>query len=135
MSAVTAIRAQRAINARRAERLGAALTTVMAADFVTGAAADFARVCSAKGEVVELVRRGEGESRIDFAARAKSLAAALGAPRLVFGGIDPDFDPEAVPEAPEAPQRGAHRPDWTAAHGCTPARRGRCGPSSTANGQ
>ena len=40
---------------------GAALATVVAADFVTGAAANFARVCSVTGEVVELVRRGEGE--------------------------------------------------------------------------
>jgi hypothetical protein len=101
VSAVTAIRAQRAINARRAERLGAALATVVAADFVTGAAASFARVCSPKGEVVELVRRAEGESRIDFTTRAKSLAAASGAPRLVFG-----VDPEAVLKAPEATQRG-----------------------------
>ena len=107
MSAVTAIRAQRAINERRAERRGAALTTVVAADFVTGGAADFARVCSVTGEVVELVRRGEGESRIDFAARAKSFAAALEEPRLVFGGIDRDLDPEAVHEAPEAPKQDA----------------------------
>ena len=106
MSAVTAIRAQRAINARRAERLGAALTTVVAADFVSGAAADFARVCSVTGEVVELVRCGEDESRIDFTARAKSLAAGLGAPQLVVGGIDPDFDPEAISAACETPQRG-----------------------------
>jgi hypothetical protein len=106
VSALTAIKAQRAINARRAERLGMSVATVTAADFVTGNAADFARVCSGKGEVLELVRRGESESRIDFAARAKSLAAASGAPRLVFGGVDPAFDPEAVHEASQPP-RGA----------------------------
>ena len=97
MSAVTAIRAQRAINARRAERLGAALATVVAADFVTGAATNFARVCSVTGELVELVRRGEGELRIGFSARARSLATALGAPRLVFGGNRPRFRPGGRP--------------------------------------
>ena len=44
---VTPMRAKRAVNARRAERLGAALATRwVAADFVTGATTDFARVCS-----------------------------------------------------------------------------------------
>jgi hypothetical protein len=80
---------------------------VIAEDFVRGGAANFARLCSAKGDVVEIVRRLEGESQASFHDRARSLVEASGRPRLVVGGIDPAFDPEATPEAPEAAQRGA----------------------------
>ncbi len=106
MSVASALRTQRAINLRRAERLTGTVSTLVAADFVTGGVADFARVCSAKGDVIELMRRGEGEPHAAFVERAKACTVGLGAPRLVFGGIDPGFDPEAVVEA-SLPPRGA----------------------------
>jgi hypothetical protein len=81
--------------------------TIVAENFVTGGAADFARVCSPKGVVVEIVRRLEGESHAAFHDRARGCVEASGSPRLVVGGIDPAFDPAAVHEAPHAPQRGA----------------------------
>jgi hypothetical protein len=87
--------------------VGHRLDTVVAADFVTGRRANFARACSAKGDVVELVRRESGEPHAAFLERARSRAIGLGAPRLVVGGIDPAFSPEAVLKAPEAPQRGS----------------------------
>ena len=104
MSVAAAIRYYRARDAQRAD-IGLA-SIVIAADFVTGGIANFARACSAKGDMIEIVRRGEGEPHRAFVERAKGLAVAIGAPRLVLGGIDPDFDPEAVPEAPEALPRG-----------------------------
>jgi hypothetical protein len=84
----------------------AAAATVVAADFVTGGEAKFARACSTKGEVIEIVRRDEDEPYSVFTERAQSLVSALGAPRLVVGGIDPAFDPEAIRGAYEAPPRG-----------------------------
>jgi hypothetical protein len=87
--------------------IGRRLDTVTAADFVTGGRADFGRACSAKGDVVELVRSEPGEPYDAFLERARSRGIGLGAPRLVFGGLDPAFDPQTVLEAPEAPQRGS----------------------------
>ena len=110
MSAVSALKIANSIAARRTERrfgsLSMLTTTVVAADFVTGREAGFARACSAKGEVIELVRQSEDEPGAAFIERARSLTAALGAPRLIVGGIDPDFDPEAIAEA-GLPPRGA----------------------------
>jgi hypothetical protein len=61
--------------------LDAAIAPVIAADFVTGAAPSFARICSAKGDVLEIVRRVEGESLTAFQNRASGLTEACGAPR------------------------------------------------------
>jgi hypothetical protein len=63
--------------------VGRRLDTAAAADFVTGARADFARACSAKGDVVELVRSESGEPYATFLERGRSRAIGLGAPRLV----------------------------------------------------
>ncbi len=87
--------------------IGHRLDTVTATDFVTGGRADFGRACSAKGDVVEVVRSAPGEPYDAFLERARIRGIGLGAPRLVFGGLDPAFDPETVLEAPEAPQRGS----------------------------
>jgi hypothetical protein len=104
--------------ARRADRLkrhfleveGATsgeLAIVEAANFVTGSRANFARICSAKGDVVKIVRRLADESVTAFRDRARSLTEASGCPRLVIGGIDPTFDLHAAPDALEPAPRGA----------------------------
>ena len=73
MSVAAAIRYYRARDAQRAD-IGLA-SIVTAADFVTGGRADFGRTCSAKGDVVELVR-GEGEPYDAFLERARSRELA-----------------------------------------------------------
>lgn len=88
----------------------AAVTVILAADFVTGFAASFARACSREGDVLGLMRRGEGEPQAAFYERARSLAMGFGAPRLIIGGIDPEFDPEAVCEACPPPARAIALP-------------------------
>jgi hypothetical protein len=90
--------------------------TIEVVDFVTGNLANFARACSPKGVVLEIVRRGEGEPYAAFLARAKSLAGGLGAPRLVVGGIHPAFDADAVCDAAEAPQGVILLPDGGGLH-------------------
>jgi hypothetical protein len=80
---------------------------IIASDFVRGGRADFGRLCSAKGDVVEIVRRDVGESHDAFLARASRRADRVGAPRLVIGGIDPDFDPGAILSHSETAPRGA----------------------------
>ena len=101
----------------RAERshLGTA-SVVIAADFATGGEAWFARVCSAKGNALEIIRRQEGESHAGFVDRARTATAALGAPRLVIGGLDPDFDPDALPWAPPPQPRAIALPEGTGLH-------------------
>jgi hypothetical protein len=103
MSLAAAIRYYRG---REHRAIGDSASIVIATDFVTNGAARFARICSANGEVIELVRQDEAEPHIAFVARARSLTACLGAPRLVVGGVGPDFDPEAAHEA-LAPPKGA----------------------------
>ena len=68
-------------------RLAPGAIPVIAADFVTGHAASFARLCTAKGDVTAIVLRDEGEAHASFVERARALAGALGSPRLVVGGI------------------------------------------------
>jgi hypothetical protein len=97
----------RLVRLKRDLRLDVAIAPVIAADFVTGGAASFARICSSKGDVLEVVRRTEGESYVAFHDRARDLTEAQEAPRLVIGGIDPSFSPGAVHEALEPPPRGA----------------------------
>jgi len=67
--------------------LGLETHVVEAVDFVTGGAADFARACSPKGDVIEIARRSEGEPYAAFVERASGLTVGLGAPRLVIGGL------------------------------------------------
>jgi hypothetical protein len=105
VSVASALKAQRAINAQLGERVAGAAPIILT-DFLTGGAASFARACSVEGDVIEFARRGEGEAYGAFVERSRSLAAGLGAPRLVVGGLDPEFDPGALPEG-SAPPRGA----------------------------
>jgi hypothetical protein len=98
------------IELETAQRLsfGRQTQIIEAVDFITGGVADYARACSQKGDVVEIVRRIEGEPYAAFVERARSLTVGLGAPRRIIGGIDPDFDPVAVLAQPEGQwQRGA----------------------------
>lgn len=67
MSVAAAIRYYRARDAQRAD-IGLA-SIVIAADFVTGGIANFARACSAKGDMIEIARRGEGEPHRAFVER------------------------------------------------------------------
>ena len=60
--------------------IGHRLDTVTAADFVTGGRADFGRACSAKGDVVELVRSEPGEPYDAFLERARNRGIGLGSP-------------------------------------------------------
>ena len=89
---------------------------IIVADFLSGGEACFARACSAKGDVIELVRRGEYESQDDFVERARGRAIALGTPRLVVGGFDPGFDADAVPWSPVAPREVITLPDGGGLH-------------------
>jgi hypothetical protein len=103
VSIAGSLRLMRDLNRRAEASSGRRAQILVAADFVRGGAADFARACSPRGGVVEVVRRLEGEPHAAFIERARSFAAALGAPRLVV----PAFTLDAAPEAPEAPQKGA----------------------------
>jgi hypothetical protein len=61
-----------------------------AADFVTGGEADFARAVNARGEVIGRWEAGADETHADFILRANRGTQALGAVRLIIGGI-PDL--------------------------------------------
>jgi hypothetical protein len=87
--------------------MGRQAQTVFASDFVRGGAANFCRACSRQGDVIEIIRRCEGEPYEDFLERSRSHTAALGAPRFIVGGVDPEFDPEAAYGPPEPAQRGS----------------------------
>ena len=115
MSVASALRAVREMKVEYRTMSGVA-SVVIAADFATGREAGFARACSAKGEVLEIIRREEDESHAAFVDRAKSATAALTAPRLVIGGLDPTFDPGALPWAPPPPPRAIALPEGTGLH-------------------
>jgi hypothetical protein len=85
----------------------AEIRVIEAADFVTGGEADFARAANARGIVVSSWHAGEGEARAEFLARAKHGAKALGAARLVIGGIPELADRPAIPSAIRPAPRGA----------------------------
>jgi hypothetical protein len=51
--------------------------TIEAVDFITGGGADFARACSLRGEVIEIIRRIKGEPYSGFIDRARSLNVGL----------------------------------------------------------
>jgi hypothetical protein len=80
---------------------------IVAEDFARGGVGNFGRLCDRRGDVVELVRRYEDEPYGAFLDRARRYRDRVGAPRLVVGGIDPDFDPGTVLPPPELIQRGA----------------------------
>jgi hypothetical protein len=82
----------------------AATAVVHATDFLTGGRANFARVIGRNGTVLELVRRSADEGYESFLQRARERATDA---RLVVGGVDPDFDPEAVYRLPEPAERGS----------------------------
>jgi hypothetical protein len=80
---------------------------LVAENFAFGGAADFARICSARGNVLETIRRADGERHAAFLDRVRGHAEASGMPQPVVGGIDPAFDPEAVYEPVESAEHGA----------------------------
>jgi hypothetical protein len=98
-SALTMLREARAL----AGNLAATepVPVVYAVDFITGGRANFARLIGRRGSVLELVHRRDDESYEVFLDRARGLTESSGAARLVVGGINPDFDPEAVLAPPE----------------------------------
>jgi hypothetical protein len=63
------------------------LQVLEAADFVTGGEADFAWAANARGDVLTTWRIGADETHPDFIVRSKRSAKAMGAARLVIGGI------------------------------------------------
>ena len=72
MSVASALRAVREMKVEYHTMSGVA-SLVIAADFATGGEAWFARACSAKGDVLEIIRREEDESHVAFVDRAKAL--------------------------------------------------------------
>jgi hypothetical protein len=95
--------------------VGLQAPTVIAEDFVRGGSPHFARRCSAKGDVLEIIRRTPGEPYAAFQDRVEGLAEASGSPRLVIGGIDPAFDPAGsleglIPPLIPRPSRSLLRP-------------------------
>ena len=70
MSTVSALRHQRAINMRRAERAAGAMTITVAADFLRGGAPKFARAFDRRGALVFSTQRLEDEPWAAFRARA-----------------------------------------------------------------
>jgi hypothetical protein len=90
----------------------ARLPVVEAADFVTGARADFARLVDDRGLVSAPLRREPGEEYNAFLTRLQAHGAATEARFAVVGGIDPGFDPRASDELGEpAPREAIVLPD------------------------
>jgi hypothetical protein len=88
VSAATAIRAQRAINARRAERGAGAVITTVAADFLHGGAPTFARVFDQRGALISAIQRREDEPWAAFRDRARAEAPKIADARsLLIGGL------------------------------------------------
>jgi hypothetical protein len=83
------------------------IRVVEAADFVTGSEADFARATNARGIVTASWRISDGGTRAEFLARAKQGAKALGAARLVIGGVPDLTDQPAISSAIRPASRSA----------------------------
>ena len=99
MSVASALRIQRAINARR--RRGWDVTVTAAADFLRGGAPTFARAFDRKGALVFTAERLENEPWTAFRARAGAEAGRVaGAASLLIGGL-PDGMPPPCFEAGE----------------------------------
>ena len=89
MSVASALKIQRAINARRAERRFGAMSTLTAADFLTGGAPVAAEAYDRKGaRVAAFARQEEERSFAAFRERIRDAARALpGAARVKLGGL------------------------------------------------
>jgi hypothetical protein len=86
------------------------LQVIEAVDFVTGGEADFARAANARGFVLATWQASLDEARADFLVRARSGARALGAARLLIGGIPRLADGAMLPIRP-APRDAIVMPD------------------------
>ena len=88
MSVASALKAQRAINLRRGARLAGSLSTLVAADFLTGGSPVTAEACDRKGAMIEAFSRLENEGPAAFRERVREAARALpGAARVKLGGF------------------------------------------------
>jgi hypothetical protein len=88
VSVVTAIRAQRAINMRRAEQRFGSTTVTTAADFLRGGAPTFARAFNRRGALLTTIQRAPGEAWAAFRARGVEEAGrTAGASSLLIGGL------------------------------------------------
>ena len=107
MSVASALKIQRAINARRAERRFGALSTLTAADFLTGGAPTAAEVYDRKGaRLAAFARQEEERSFAAFRERVREAARALpGAARVKLGGLARGPSAGFAWPAGERPQR------------------------------
>ena len=97
MSVASALRIQRAINMRRADRLAGDVTVTAAADFLRGGAPTFARAFDRKGALVFTAERLENEPWTAFRARAGAEAGQVaGAASLLIGGLPDGMPPHAL---------------------------------------
>ena len=88
MSVASALRIQRAINARRAERGFGAMTVTTAADFLRGGSPTFARAFDRRGSLLCTIQRALDEGWTAFVARARVEAGkTVGASSLLVGGL------------------------------------------------
>ena len=88
MSVAAALKLQRAINARRAERRFGALSVLTAADFLTGGSPIAAEAYDRKGVRLAAFARDDGEAFTAFRERVREAARALsGAARVKLGGF------------------------------------------------
>ena len=107
MSIASALKLQRAINARRAEQRFGALSTLVAADFLRGGAPMFARAFDRQGVQICATQRLADEPWPAFKARARVEASeAAGARSLLIGGL-PDGVSADLDRGTEEPPRGA----------------------------
>ena len=116
MSVAAALKLQRAINARRAERGFGSIITTVAADFLHGGEPGFARIFDRRGRRLTTVQRRENELWAAFVARAKGEAAnaAHAACTLIgglpYGSLD-DFDNDANGHDSDPPRNAIILPE------------------------
>jgi hypothetical protein len=88
MSVASALKVQRAINLRRGARLAGSLSTLVAADFLTGGSPVTAEAYDRKGVKIEAFARRKDETLLAFRERVRESARALsGAARVKIGGF------------------------------------------------
>ena len=88
MSVASALKVQRAINLRRGARLAGSLSTLVAADFLTGGSPVTAEAYDRKGVKIEAFARRKDETLLAFRERVREAARALpGAARVKIGGL------------------------------------------------
>ena len=108
MSVTSALRIQRAINARRAERSSGAVITTVAADFLHGGAPCFARMFDQRGTMVSAIQRREDELWEAFRRRVRVEAGKVGGGvSLLIGGLPAGNPREADGMPPPYFQAGA----------------------------